>query len=70
MDIAEEKELCQEYMGKFSVISISLKDADFTNYEVVREMLCSILGREALRFSFLEKSEQLSNQERDTVIFW
>lgn len=63
--IGEEKKLCQKYMGKFPVISISLKDADFTNYEVAREMLCSIIGREALRFSFLESSEQLTDREKE-----
>lgn len=62
--IGEEKGLCQEYMGKFPVISISLKDADAMNYEGAREMLCSIIGCEALRFSFLSESEQLSELEK------
>lgn len=63
--IGEEKKLCQKYMGKFPVISISLKDADFTNYEVAREMLCSIIGREALRFSFLKESARLSDEDKE-----
>lgn len=63
--IATEKKLCQKYMGKFPVVSISLKDADFTNYEVAREMLCSIIGREALRFSFLKESDRLSDEDKE-----
>lgn len=63
--IAEENELCQEYMGKFPVISLSLKDADFTNYEGARGMLCSIIGSEALRFSFLKESDRLSAEDKE-----
>lgn len=62
--IGEEKELCQEYMGNFPVVSISLKDADGMNYEGARAMLCSVIASEALRFSFLEESERLSVREK------
>ena len=64
LTIGEEKELCQEYMGNFPVISISLKDADGMNYEGARAMLCSIIANEALRFSFLAESERLSIKEK------
>ncbi len=63
--IAEETKLRQEYMGQFPVISVSLKDADFTNYEGARGMLCSIIGNEALRFSFLKESDRLSGEEKE-----
>ena len=63
--IAKEEKLCEEYMGKFPVISISLKDAEFMNYEGAREMLCAIIGNEALRFSFLQESERLSDGEKE-----
>ncbi len=63
--IAREEKLCLEYMGQFPVITISLKDADFTNYEGARGMLCSIIGDEALRFSFLKESDRLSGEEKE-----
>lgn len=63
--IAEETKLCQEYMGKFPVIFISLKDADSANYEGAQDMLCAIIGNEALRFSFLAESERLSEGEKE-----
>ena len=33
LEIAKEKELCEEYMGKFPVISITLKGATGENFE-------------------------------------
>lgn len=63
--IAKETKLCQEFMGRFPVISLSLKDADFTNYKGARGMLCSIIGNEALRFSFLKESDRLSDEDKE-----
>ena len=57
--IAGEQELCAEYMGKFPVISITLKGAASDNFEGARAMLRSIIGDEALRFRFLLDSERL-----------
>lgn len=64
LEIGEEKELCERYMGKFPVVSITLKGAEARDYEGARAMLVSIVGREALRFSFLEESDMLSERER------
>lgn len=64
LKIAEEKEICQKYMGKFPVISISLKDINSQEYEGAKAALCSAIGNEALRFSFLEKSGQLTETEK------
>lgn len=64
LKISKEKELCEKYMGQFPVISISLKDADSSNYESAREILCSIIGKEAMRFQFLLESNTLSNLEK------
>lgn len=64
LKIAGERELCEKYMGNFPVISISLKDADSTNYETARDMLCSIIGNEVLRFQFLLESNNLSDLEK------
>ncbi len=65
LKISEETALCQEYMGKFPVISISLKDVDGADFEMARELLCSVIGREALRFDFLKTSERLSEEEKN-----
>ncbi len=47
------------------MISISLKDADATDYETAKRMLCSIIGSEAMRFSFLAESDRLSDFEKE-----
>lgn len=62
--IAEEKELCEKYMGKFPVISISLKDIAAGNYEMARNQLAFTVGSEAMRFQFLSESPKLSEAER------
>ncbi|MCI8862736.1 MAG: AAA family ATPase [Lachnospiraceae bacterium] len=65
LSIEKEENLCQEYMGKFPVISITLKGAGSGNFERTRGMLCSIIGNEAMRFPFLKESPQLSDEEKE-----
>lgn len=62
--IAGETELCEKYMGKFPVISVSLKDASAGDYRTARQMLCAIIGNEAMRFQFLLESERLTEKEK------
>ena len=65
LEIAGDTELCEEYMGKFPVISISLKSVSGTDYTSARSMLCSVIGKEALRFSLLLESGKLMEQEKE-----
>lgn len=62
--IAEETELCAKYMGKFPVISITLKEVVSAAFEGAKGMLGAVIGQEALRFSFLKESERLSEEEK------
>ena len=62
--IAGEQELCDKYMGKFPVVSVTLKGAEAKDYKGARAMLASIVGNEALRFPFLSESNELSELER------
>ena len=64
LEISREKELCKEYMGKFPVISITLKGATGANYGEAKEMLRHIIGNEAMRFQFLMQSDRLTEMER------
>ena len=64
LEISKEKELCDEYMGKFPVISISLKGAESNTFDGAREMFRNIIGKEALRFPFLTQSPNLTETER------
>lgn len=64
LGIAEEKELCEKYMGKFPVVSVSFKDVAGEDFEEAKGMLRKIIGKEAFRFRFLEESDRLSEAER------
>lgn len=66
MDILQEKELCKQYMGKFPVISISLKGVDGLNYQQAYAALRRLIGNEALRFYYLSDSPELLPDEKKT----
>lgn len=60
----QEEKLCDQYMGKFPVISISLKEAAGESFDTAKRILRSVIGDEALRFSFLSESDKLTETER------
>ena len=64
LEISNEKELCKKYMGKFPVISITLKGATGERFEDAKVMLRRIIGKEAMRFRFLLKSDRIDDAER------
>ena len=64
LQIAAERELCEKYMGKFPVLSITLKDMDARDFEGAKAALSTIIGREALRFSFLSESGKLTEEQK------
>lgn len=66
LEIAGEKELCDRYMGKYPVISISLKDIQGKDFDAAKWKLRALIGREALRFPFLSQSDSLSETERQS----
>ena len=65
LKIAQEKEWCEEYMGKFPVISISLKSVDGLDFKTALAALKTVIGNEAIRFQFLKESEKLSAEEKE-----
>lgn len=65
LKIMQERELCEKYMGKFPVISISLKSVDGLSYEAASAALRTIIGNEAGRFRFLSSSDRLSEDEKE-----
>ena len=64
LGILREKELCKEYMGKFPVISVTLKGATGETFEEAKVMLRRIMGKEAMRFRFLLESDRIDDMER------
>ncbi len=64
LEISRETQLCEEYQGKFPVISITLKGATGRTFDEAKSMLRNIIGTEAMRFQFLMQSENLTQIER------
>ena len=64
--IAEEKELCEKHMGRYPVISISLKGVEGLDFESAKSIFRNVIGNEAMRFQFLSDSEKLSDKEKNT----
>lgn len=60
LKISEEKALCEAYMGKYPVISITLKDVEGQNIQDAQDMLGLVINREALRFQWLMDSPRLT----------
>lgn len=65
LKISQERELCQEYMGKFPVISVSLKGIDAGNYETARAMAVKTVNEEASRMQYLLESEKLTPYDKE-----
>ena len=65
LKITKEKELCEEYMGQFPVISISLKSVDGLNFESASAALRTVIGDEAGRFRFLRESGSLDDEDKN-----
>lgn len=65
LKISGEKALCEEYMGKFPVISISLKGINAGTYETACEMAVRVVNEEADRLQYLSESDQLTQNDRE-----
>ena len=63
--ISNNKELCEEHMGKYPVIYLSLKNVDGLNYEETIKRFIEIIGSEAERFKFLLESDKLSFNDKE-----
>ena len=62
--ISGNKELCDEYMGKYPVIFLSLKGVDGLDFTTARRMLCAVLKNELDRHYYLKTSDALTDEDR------
>ena len=63
--IAQDKELCDKYMGKYPVVFVSLKSVDGLNFDIAYEALCRIIVDEIGRLRFLTDSDKLAEDEKN-----
>lgn len=64
LKIAQDTKLCEEYMGQFPVISISLKGVNAANFQDAYRFLVRIINAEARRLWVLLDGEKLDRIDR------
>ena len=65
LEILKDHKLCDEYMGKYPVISVSLKGINAAAYEGAFDFAVQIMQRAAEAFQFLCDSECLSEHDKE-----
>ncbi len=63
--ISHNTELCEEYMGRYPVVFLTLKNVDGISYENAVYRLKELVGVEAERFTFLLSSDKLTENEKE-----
>lgn len=63
--IAQNEQFCEEYMGKFPVVLLTLKGVEGTTFEEARFSLAELVVAEARRFKFLLESDKLDADDKD-----
>ena len=66
--ISQNQKLCQQYMGKFPVISISLKGIHSETYSKAKAMLIKVINEEPRRFQFLLNSGNLTKIDKELFL--
>ena len=62
--ISCNKELCDDHMGKYPVIFLSLKDVEGLEFSSAKRMLCVVIEREINRHYYLKTSDVLTDDDR------
>ncbi len=65
LKIMEAPELCRQYMGKYPVIFLSLKDAAGDSFQAACRMAAVMVSVEASRFDVLRNSPRLTEEDRE-----
>ena len=63
--ISHKKELCEQYMGKYHVISFTLKNIEGQSFDEVKKSMRYLIGTIARQYSFLLESEKLSVVDKE-----
>ena len=65
--ISKRKDFCEEYMGKFPVVFLTMKGVEGNTFEKAKAKLSKLVALEAERFCFLKNSDRLTdNEKKDT----
>lgn len=66
--ISKETALCEQYMGKFPVISISLKGIHASSFESARDMAVNMINEAASQMQDLLDSEHLTSYDKERFL--
>ena len=64
--VSEEKDLCEQYMGKYPVISISLKGIQADGFETARDHVVWMIRNAAEKEYFLKESDHLTRDQKES----
>ena len=67
LNISRETEACERHMGKYPVISLSLKDVEGGTYEAALKMMSGIIKQEARRHQYLFDSNRLTEIDKESL---
>ena len=70
LEISQETTLCEEYLGKFPVIFISLKGVDGLNFDEAQKSMVEVIGTEAERFQFFKTLINCPQLKRKNIVHW
>ena len=68
--ISEDKEFCEKYLGRYPVISLSLKNVDGNSFYVALGRLLNSLSDLYTSFAFLSSRSELSAEQRRSYRFY
>ena len=68
LQISRDVELCQQYMGKYPVLFLSLKDVEGGDLNTAYDNLGILISEEAARFDFLLESERLTKEDKAKLL--
>lgn len=65
LEISYETKLCEEYMGQFPVVSLSLRGVEAFDFQTACRMMARVINEEARRLQFLLESERLTDIDKE-----
>lgn len=67
--ISHNKKLCDDNMGKYPVIFLSLKNVEGLDFQAAKYQMIEIIAKEAKRFAYLKQSDRLDIDDKSTYAF-
>ena len=62
--ISHNKKMCDDNMGKYPVIFLSLKNVEGLDFQAAKYQMIEIIAKEAKRFAYLKQSDRLDIDDK------